>query len=250
MKKIIFILLPVIALTISCKKKTDSVPTPNATTNSPTTFNAFCSAINKHQFTIGNNNTTFIKNYSVAFFTPNTLTTTATGSIPLYGCGTVVVSDFDTLKYNSGVYEYTTGITQYFPPIKWKGTGTTSFPAFTATCTEIFPSLSINSFSVFPNSISKSVGFNINLVGLNNTDRVALTLKDNIGHSIYSGEKNPSNGIVNFTFDSQQISTISNTNLGEIDFILLNDEIQTVNIKNIRFSNVTQFSISGFNITN
>ncbi len=261
MKKILLLIFPVILLSTSCKKKDkdpEPTPSPSSTTGSnPSTggsFNGWCRAYNEYQYLIGATTpgTNFMMSYARAFFSSNTLTTTSNATFtPVFG-GMVIAGAADTLQYYSttGDYEKNLSAAEYSVPVKWNVAGSGSIPQFTTNCSETFPSLTLSSFTVFPANVSKNAGVTFTLSGFNNADRVIVNLQDNSGNSVTTGEKTLSGGNVVVTFPAAQTAAFINTNLGAFYLYIYNDEIQTVNGKSIRFSNVTEYFINGFNINN
>lgn len=251
MKKLAVLLLATIFVVGACKKKKDepaaSTPsTPSTPTSTYTNYNGLLRVYNIYSKTLGSSTPAQLNFRSgYAYFATNLITSTTTTIATTFG-GQVKV-DNDTLTWDGTIYTKNATTPPGYGVVNWTVAGSGTVTAFTATCSEVFPTLT--DYSTFPTTISKNTGITLTINGMTNTDKVTVQLGDGNGNGFtHAATVNGTSATV--SFPAGETATFVNGTFGYFSVYQYNDEFQTINGKVYKFSNCHQEDIYGITITN
>lgn len=190
MKKIVFIISVVLAIGVSCKKKSNSEPVP--TGPSATIQNAY-SMIQTTKHTSDFHGTLIKDSSAMAVFYDKPMQYT-TGS-NYVSAGVVKIND-SILPYYAGIYSsyHTPNITL---PVRWSVSGSGTLTPFTQTITPDYPRYTGG--NLLPDTCIKASGITVNVSGVSNTTQgVSLFLNGSMV-SLNKFISNGGNGTVVFS---------------------------------------------------
>lgn len=250
MKKIVFLALASVLVLAACKKKkNDPAPVDSGSTSTPSTFtdyNGLLRVYNIYSKTLGSSTPAQLNFRSgYVYFATSLITASTTTIATTYG-GRVIVNT-DTLPWDGSVYSWNYTTPPGYTVANWNVAGSGTISAFTATCSEVFPTLT--DYSTIPAIVSKSAGVTFTINGITNADKVTVQFGDGNGNA-FSHVATFSGTSASVTFPASETATFTNGTLGYYTVYAYNEEFKTVNTKVYKFSNCHEESIYGITINN
>ncbi len=234
MKKIIFTLAVAVALQACNKNKNaDPITPPN---NVATTAQTGLIDLLRSQYFDGTNMVTAGENVTITFinYDSNSSTEVPAGNVSFNGTG---------LKFDGINYEDTTYAISYLPSTYTvSASGSGQIDAFSTTFTQSFPSFTGD--ALLPITVSKSVGFTVNLGSsiVNASDTSTI-------HILNSSIKKIAPGQTSVTFTPADLSGIMVANGYYFELNLCNRQTLSVNGKNYYVKNNLLFTKYNVDVT-
>lgn len=250
MKHLFLLIIFVIALIFSCKKKEESAP-PNITTTGATagttagtttggttgsagiSFNGMCT--NQKSYSILGGTTYSITNaQNSAVFTNISINNFSLPSPPFLNSGNI---SLNTKIFKNNLYSYTDSTnTTASVPFVWTGTGST-VPAFTVTNNNNYATYS--DYVYWPDTIKKSQSFAITFTGLHSADEMQVLIFKSGSSSATSYTALTSAGSVNIPISG--LTALATTTTAIIQCNFYKNNAQTIGTNLINFRTVTSF---------
>lgn len=235
MKKIISTLAVVLALH-ACNKNKNADPITPPPNNAASTIQLGLIDLFRSQYFDGTNMVTAGENVTITFinYSNNSSSEVPAGNVNFNGTG---------LMFNSINYEDTTYTISYSPATySVSASGSSQIDAFSTTFPQSFPSFSGD--ALLPTTVSKSVGFTVNLGSsiLNTTDTTTIQLFSSAVKKIAPGQ-------TSVTFTPADLSGVMVANGYYFEINLCNRQTLSVNGKNYYVKNNLLFTKYNVDVT-
>ena len=247
MKLIIPIILFIFVLIFSCKKKEESPPPVITTTGATTgatagtttgggpgvTFNSVCSN-QKTYGIIGASTFSITVAQNSALFTSASINNFSTPVPPYLNAGNI---SLNAKVFKNILFSYTdTTNSSLVAPFVWIGTGSV-IPAFTVTNSNSYATYA--DYIYWPDTISKSTGFNVSLSGAHYADEIQVLISKSGSPPAATYTALVSAG--NVSISNSAFTTLLTSTTAVIQCNFYKNNIQTAGTNQINFRNVTTF---------
>jgi hypothetical protein len=145
---------------------------------------------------------------------------------------------------SSNYFYNDTASSNFMAPYTWSVSGSPNFTTTVFTHTTTFPSFP-NYAAAIPDSVSKAAGFNISLSGTSDCDFVEAFVIGPGGTFVFP--KYVAGNATKITFTGNELSAV-NTGTGYISLKFANDNVQTLNGKQVNIRSSTSFVHTSFKI--
>ena len=227
-----FLIVCTTFLFFACKKSKNNNTVPSPLSSTPSySFSGVCST-QLYQLITGVSTTTS-NGQQIAYFSSNNFDNFFLNP-PSLNVGTVKLNGVAFRNYMN-FYSDSTGAI-FSSPLTWEISGG-AINSFTFTNTNPYPAIS--GYTLWPDTISISSGFNISLAGSSNIDQLELILSDNDTTTVFNYAQS---ALSNYSYSPTKLTGIATNTTATLQIDLFNNNIQTIAGKQINFRNTTSYS--------